>query len=130
MSRDTPGGRDKPGQRETPAVRVTPDDFFRTDIRVGRVLSAEPFPEARKPAYRLRIDFGPLGEKRSSAQVTARYTPEQLAGRLVIAVTNFPPRQIATFLSEVLVLGVPEAGTGDVILLAPDAEVPPGTRVF
>jgi tRNA-binding protein len=130
VSRDTPGGRDKPGQRETPAVRVTPDDFFRTDIRVGRVLSAEPFPEARKPAYRLRIDFGPLGEKRSSAQVTARYTPEQLAGRLVIAVTNFPPRQIATFLSEVLVLGVPEAGTGDVILLAPDAEVPPGTRVF
>ena len=112
------------------AVRVTPDDFFRTEIRVGRVLSAEPFPEARKPAYKLRIDFGPLGEKRSSAQITARYTPEQLAGRLVIAVTNFPPRQIATFLSEVLVLGVPEAGTGDVILLAPDAEVPPGTRVY
>ena len=109
---------------------MSPDDFFRTDIRVGRVLSAEPFPEARKPAYKLRIDFGPLGEKRSSAQITARYTPEQLAGRLVIAVTNFPPRQIATFMSEVLVLGVPAAGSGDVILLTPDADVPPGTRVF
>ena len=122
--------QDTPVKPGTQAVRVTPDEFFRTDIRVGRVLSAEPFPEARKPAYKLRIDFGPLGEKRSSAQITARYTPEQLAGRLVIAVTNFPPRQIATFMSEVLVLGVPEAGSGDVILLAPDAEVPPGTRVF
>ena len=109
---------------------MTPDDFFRTDIRVGRVLNAEPFPEARKPAYKLRIDFGPLGEKQSSAQITARYTPEQLAGRLVIAVTNFPPRQIASFMSEVHVPGVPEAGTGDIILLTPDAEVPPGTRVF
>ena len=108
----------------------TPEEFFRTEVHVGRVVKAEEFPAARKPAYRLTIDFGPLGEKRSSAQITARYTPEQLAGRLVIAVTNFPPRQIATFMSEVLVLGVPEAGSGDVILLAPDAEVPPGTRVF
>jgi len=115
--------------REAPADQVTPDDFFRTDVRVGRVVSAEEFPGARKPAYRLRIDFGPLGEKRSSAQITARYTPEELAGRLVVAVTNFPPRQIATFMSEVLVLGVPDAG-GDVILLAPDADVAPGTRVF
>ncbi|MGA2828901.1 MAG: tRNA-binding protein [Streptosporangiaceae bacterium] len=115
--------------REAPADQVTPDDFFRTDVRVGKVVAAEKFPGARKPAYKLRIDFGPLGEKRSSAQITARYTPEELVGRLVIAVTNFPPRQIATFLSEVLVLGVPDAA-GDVILLAPDAEVAPGTRVF
>ena len=115
--------------REAPADQVTPDDFFRTDVRVGKVVGAEEFPGARKPAYKLRIDFGPLGEKRSSAQITARYTPEELVGRLVIAVTNFPPRQIATFLSEVLVLGVPDAA-GDVILLAPDAEVAPGTRVF
>jgi len=115
--------------REAPADQVTPDDFFRTDVRVGKVVAAEEFPGARKPAYKLRIDFGPLGEKRSSAQITARYTPEELVGRLVIAVTNFPPRQIATFLSEVLVLGVPDAA-GDVILLAPDAEVAPGTRVF
>ena len=114
---------------ETQADQVTPDDFFRTDIRVGRVVSAEEFPGARKPAYKLRIDFGPLGEKRSSAQITARCTPEELVGRLVIAVTNFPPRQIATVMSEVLVLGVPDAA-GDVILLAPDAEVAPGTRVF
>lgn len=112
------------------AVRVTPDEFFRTEIRVGRVLSAEPFPEARKPAYKLRIDFGPLGEKRSSAQITARYTPEELAGRLVVAVTNFPPRRVASFLSEVLVLGVPDGTSGDVVLLVPDSEVPPGTRVF
>jgi tRNA-binding protein len=117
MSQETPAGtswrrpastsRDTPpsASRETPAERVTPDDFFRTDIRVGRVVSAEEFPGARTPAYKLRIDFGPLGEKRSSAQITARYTPEKLIGRLVIAVTNFPPRQIATFMSEVLVLG-------------------------
>jgi tRNA-binding protein len=114
---------------ETPLAKVAPDEFFRTDIRVGKVISAEQFPAARKPAYKLRIDFGPLGEKRSSVQITAHYTPEQLAGRLVIAVTNFPPRQIATFMSEVLVLGVPDAA-GEVVLLAPDAEVAPGTRVF
>ena len=108
---------------------MAPDEFFRTDIRVGRILRAEEFPQARKPAYKLFIDFGALGEKRSSAQITARYTPEELAW-LVVAITNFPPRQIASFLSEVLVLGVPAATSGDVILLAPDAEVAPGTRVF
>jgi tRNA-binding protein len=115
--------------QETPPAQVTPDEFFRTDVRVGKVISAEEFPAARKPAYKLRIDFGPLGEKRSSVQITARYTPEALVGRLVVAVTNFPPRQIATFMSEVLVLGVPDAA-GEVILLAPDAEVAAGTRVF
>ena len=108
---------------------MTPDEFFRTDIRVGRILRAEEFPQARKPAYKLFIDFGALGEKRSSAQITTRYTPAELAW-LVVAVTNFPPRQIASFLSEVLVLGVPDGTSGDVILLAPDSEVPPGTRVF
>ena len=108
---------------------MAPDEFFRTDIRVGRILRAEEFPQARKPAYKLFIDFGALGEKRSSAQITARYTPEELAG-LVVAVTNFPPRRVASFLSEVLVLGVPDGTSGDVVLLVPDSEVPPGTRVF
>ena len=84
---------------------ITPDDFFEADLRVGRVLSAEPFPEARKPAIKLRIDFGELGVRRSSAQLTAHYTPDELVGRLVIAVVNFPPRQIGPFISEVLVLG-------------------------
>jgi tRNA-binding protein len=107
----------------------SPDEFFRTEVHVGRVVKAEEFPAARKPAYRLLIDFGPLGEKRSSAQITARYTPDELVGRLVVAVTNFPPRQIATFMSEVLVLGVPD-DDGEVILLRPDTDVAPGTRVF
>ena len=101
-------------------------DFARVDIRVGRILEAEPFPQARKPAYRLRIDFGPLGIRRSSAQLTTHYQPEELRGRLVIAVMNFPPRQMR---SEVLVLGVPDAD-GGVVLLEPTHEVPLGGRVF
>ena len=104
-------------------------DFARVDMRVGRVLEAESFPPARKPAYKLRIDFGPLGIRRSSAQLTAHYQPEDLRGRLVIAVTNFPPRQIGPVRSEVLVLGVPDAD-GGVVLLAPTHEVPLGGRVF
>ena len=104
-------------------------DFARVDMRVGRVLKAESFPQARKPAYKLRIDFGPLGIRRSSAQLTAHYQPEDLRGRLVIAVTNFPPRQIGPVRSEVLVLGVPDAD-GGVVLLAPTHEVPLGGRVF
>src|SRR5438270_9396234 len=84
-------------------------DFERVDMRVGRILEAEPFPEARKPAYKLRIDFGPIGIRRSSAQLTTRYRPDDLRGRLVIAVTNFPPRQIGPMRSEVLLLGVPDA---------------------
>lgn len=98
-------------------------------MRVGRVLEAEAFPEARKPAYKLRIDFGPLGIRRSSAQLTVHYRPEQLRGRLVIAVTNFPPRQIGPVRSEVLVLGVPDAD-GAVVLLEPTEDVPLGGRVF
>jgi len=98
-------------------------------MRVGRVLEAEAFPEARKPAYKLRIDFGPLGIRRSSAQLTVHYRPEQLRGRLVIAVTNFPARQIGPIHSEVLVLGVPDAN-GAVVLLEPTEDVPLGGRVF
>ena len=105
-------------------------DFERVDIRVGRVTRAEPFPKARKPAIQLWIDFGPdLGEKKSSAQLTAHYAPETLVGRQVVAVVNFPPRQIADFMSEVLVLGVPDAD-GNVVLLGPDRDVPAGGRMF
>jgi tRNA-binding protein len=105
------------------------EDFLAVDVRVGRIVRVEDFPEARKPAWKLFIDFGPeLGEKRSSAQVK-NYTREQLEGRLVVAVVNFPPRQIGPFMSEVLTLGVPDE-EGNVILLRPDAEVPLGGRMF
>lgn len=103
-------------------------DFDRVEMRVGRIERAEEFPEARKPAYKLWIDFGDFGVKRSSAQITAFYRREELVGRQVIAVTNFPAKQIANFLSEVLVLGVPREG--EVVLLAPDQEVPLGGRVY
>lgn len=108
---------------------ATIEDFDLLDMRVGRIVGAEAFPEARKPAYKLRIDFGPLGLRRSSAQLTARYRLDELVGRLVVAVVNFPPRQIGPFVSEVLVLGVPDV-SGNVILLAVDPEVPLGGRVF
>ena len=105
-----------------------PQDFFAIDIRVGTVRRAEPFPEARKPSIRLEIDFGPLGVLRSSAQLTRRYAPEALVGRQVVAVVNIGERRIAGFTSQALVLGgVPEEG--DVVLLAPDAPVPDGTRI-
>jgi len=111
------------------ATTIDISDFERVDMRVGRVLEAEPFPEARKPAYKLRIDFGPLGVRRSSAQLTVHYRPEQLLGRLVIAVLNFPARQIGPVRSEVLLLGVPDPD-GAVVLLAPTTDVPLGGRVF
>lgn len=98
-------------------------------MRVGRIARAEEFPAARKPAYRLWIDFGDAGVRKSSAQLTRHYQPDDLLGRLVVAVTNFPPRQIAGFMSEVLVLGVPDAD-GEVVLLAPDQDVPLGGRVY
>ncbi len=108
---------------------ATIDDFERLDLRVGRVVEVADFPEARKPAYKLTIDFGPLGHKRSSAQLTALYGKDDLLGRLVLAVINFPPRRIGPFLSEVLVLGVPDEA-GNVVLLAVECDVPLGGRVY
>ena len=106
------------------------DDFLRVDIRVGTVVEAEPFPEARKPAFKLKIDFGPaIGVKKSSAQIVDRYTLEELPGRQVVAVINFPPRQIGKFMSEVLTLGFADE-EGAVILFAPDRTVPNGSRLF
>ena len=106
------------------------DDFLRVDIRIGTIVEAEPFPEARKPAFKLKIDFGPsIGVKKSSAQIVDRYTLEELAGRQVAAVVNFPPRQIGKFMSEVLTLGFADEA-GAVILFAPDRKVPDGSRLF
>ncbi len=106
------------------------DDFMKLDIRVGVISRAEAFPEARKPAYKLWVDFGPeIGEKRSSAQITVHYTLEELVGKRVMGVVNVPPRQIGKVRSEVLVLGVPDEN-GDVVLMVPDKEVPLGGRLF
>ncbi|HYL20179.1 MAG TPA: tRNA-binding protein [Gemmatimonadales bacterium] len=107
---------------------ITWEDFTKVDIRVGRIVEADDFPKAKKPAYRLRIDFGELGIKTSSAQITKYYDKVDLVGKLVLAVVNFPPRQIATFFSEVLTLGV-VLGDGDIVLVHPDRDVPLGTRI-
>ena len=110
-------------------AEISFDDFMAVDIRVGRVTRAGPYPEARKPAIKLWIDFGPeIGERKTSAQLTVHYTPETLVGRMVCAVVNFPPRQIGKFMSEVLVLGMPDAA-GAVVLVAPDHDVPIGGRL-
>ncbi len=109
---------------------ITYDDFARVDIRVGRITRAEPYPEARKPAIKLWVDFGDgIGERKSSAQITKHYTPEGLVGRQVLAVVNFPPRQIGKFLSEVLVLGLPDE-SGEVVLIGPGHDVPLGGKMF
>ncbi len=106
------------------------EDFEKVDIRVGRVVAAEPFPETRKPSIKLVVDFGPeVGQKRTSAQLTAHYDAEGLLGNQVVAVVNFPPKRIAGFKSEVLILGVPDED-GEVVLLSPDLEVPPGGKIF
>jgi tRNA-binding protein len=106
------------------------EDFEKVDVRVGRVTGADPFPEARKPSIKLTVDFGlEVGTRRTSAQLTAHYEPEGLIGRQVVAVVNFPPKRIAGFKSEVLVLGVPDEN-GDVVLISPDHDVPPGGRMF
>jgi tRNA-binding protein len=127
-------------ERETPASsepgmeprlpEISWEDFEKVDVRVGTVVEAEPFPEARKPSIKLMVDFGPeVGTRKTSAQLTAHYEPGGLVGRQVVAVVNFPPKRIAGFKSEALVLGVPD-GSGEVVLLSPDHEVPPGGRMF
>jgi tRNA-binding protein len=127
------GARDDakpPAMQQTPAPPITYDDFAKVDIRVGEIVAAEPFPEARKPAYRLRIDFGPgIGVKTSSAQITENYAREALVGRRVLAVVNMPPRQIGPVRSEVLTLGVADAA-GAVVLVAPASEAPLGSRLY
>ena len=113
-----------------PSEPISFADFLKVDIRVGTVVDAQPFPEARKPAIKLWVDFGePLGTRKSSAQITRHYRPDALIGRQVLAVVNFPPRQIGKFMSEVLVLGVPD-GDGEVVLIGPSLEVPKGVRLF
>lgn len=109
---------------------ITFNDFQKVDVRVGKIVRAEPFPEARKPAIKLLVDFGEqIGQKKSSAQITKHYDPESLVGRKVLAVVNFPPRQIGKFMSEILVLGVPD-DDGEVVLIKPDLDVPIGGRLY
>lgn len=111
-------------------AEISFDDFLKVDIRVGEITRAEPYPEARKPAIKLWVTFGDeIGEKKSSAQITKHYAPEDLPGKRVMAVVNFPPRQIGKFMSEVLVLGVPD-DEGEVVLLVPDKDVPVGGRLY
>ena len=118
------------GSDTPPAALIGFDEFLKVDIRVGTIVAVEAFPEARKPAFKLRIDFGTeIGIKKSSAQITKRYAAEALVGRRVAAVVNFPPRQIGKFMSEVLTLGFPD-DAGEVVLIGPDLDVPNGGRLF
>ena len=124
------GARRQPTARASlPMAEISFDDFLKVDIRTGTVTRAEAFPEARKPAIKMWIDFGgEIGERKTSARITAHYDPQTLVGRQVMAVVNFPPRQIGPFMSEVLVLGVPDA-SGEVVLIGPDRDVPIGGRL-
>jgi tRNA-binding protein len=118
------------GQSEALSAEITYDDFRKVDIRVGTIIEAEAYPEARKPAYKLTVDFGPaVGTRRTSAQVTKHYTLDELVGRQVAAVINFPKKQIGRFMSEVLVLGFPDA-EGEVVLIQPSLSVPNGGRLY
>ena len=118
------------GSWELDVTEITFDDFLKVDIRVGQIVKAEPYPEARKPAYKLWVDLGPvIGQKKSSAQITANYTLEELVGKKILAVVNFPPRQIGKFMSEILVLGVPDEHN-EVILITPDKSVSNGGRLY
>ncbi len=111
-------------------AEISFDDFLKVDVRVGTITRVEPFPEARRPAYKLYVDFGPeIGERKSSAQVTRHYTATELVGRQVAAVVNFPPRQVGPFRSEILVLGFPDAD-GEVVMVEPDRPVPNGGRLY
>jgi len=118
------------GDSGAPAPAISFDDFRKVDIRVGTIVAVEPYPEARKPALKLTVDFGPaLGTRRSSVQIVRLYGGDNLVGRQVAAVINFPPKQIGKFMSEVLVLGFPDGG-GEVVMIAPDRPVPNGGRLF
>jgi tRNA-binding protein len=111
-------------------MHITFDEFLKVDIRVGTVIRAEPYPEARQPAFKLWVDFGPeIGERKTSAQITRHYDADGIVGKQVVAVTNFPPKQIGKFMSEILVLGTPDED-GEVVLLAPDRKVPDGGRMY
>jgi tRNA-binding protein len=117
-------------QQTGASPQITFDDFLKVDVRVGTIVDVQEFPQARKPAFKLTIDFGPeIGRKRSSAQITRHYTPESLMGRQVAGVVNFPPRQIGPFMSEVLTVGFPDEA-GEVMLVSPDLPVPNGARLF
>lgn len=130
MGDDDAGGQDRAMSTSDSQAEIGYEDFVKVDVRVGTVVRVEPYPEARRPAYKLWVDFGPdIGERKTSAQLTELYTPETLLGRQVAAVVNFPPKQIGRFMSEILVLGFPDA-EGRVVLIGPERAVPNGGKLY